>query len=300
MSIIFEELDGSPTINFSVEGPPSAKRRLLVSYSDWTDFVDSLLGSGGEFGVLRSTFPGYANMYVTSVECEPFNPVADHSPSFTDPQVDVNTYIGTEAKPGKMLLEVRYRTLQQDLSGTPFQGNDIELPDDVLLDYTVNSGGEFMTFESSDLAWETRWENPVKTPATKRVSVTTHELTFYNVFYPPYTAIALAKGKVNSTAWLGFKPETLLFEGATFRRSWAGSDPAGGSAWKWQMTYTFVERYVYEGGVFYGWNHTWCPETETSNGGWDRLRRFNGTSYEYTYGTTSFASLFQFAQGQGV
>jgi len=300
MSITFEELDGSPTLSFSAEGGPTAKRRFLVSYSDWQDFVASLIGSGGEFGVLKSTFPGYSDLYVTNVECEPFNPVADHSPSFTDPEVDVNTYVGTESKPGKMLIEVRYRTLGKGVWATQFA--DLELPDDILVDYTVDSGGEFMTFESSDLEWETRWENPVKAPATKRISITTHELTFYNVFYPPYTAIAQAKGKVNSTAWLGFQPETLLFEGATFRRSWAGVDVDDGQAWQWQMTYTFVERYVYEGGVFYGWNYSWCPETETSSGGWDRLRRYNDTAeeYEYTYGTTSFASLFQFSQGQGV
>ncbi len=287
MPTVFEELTGSPEIEFGLSGI-TATRRFLVDWPQRYDLAAELFGTRGVISPTEpQVFPGFPRCLLSSVRVQPFGG-EDAPASGGGTLADLPAY-------EKALLTVTYATREF----SPQQAEAVQqqhpylpnVPEGSFLSYRASGGGQFLQIPGRGLNWSDDSSLPVPEDAlgTIFVPVTEHRLTWHKCPQPPWSAIRNQQGKVNAAEFMNFEPETLLFA------DWKAQielefDPD--QQFTWRLDYTFRQRRIDDGSGaagIHGWNHTYRAQHPA---GWNKLAdQANGNSL---YLTTSFDSLFAF------
>jgi hypothetical protein len=122
---------------------------------------------------------------------------------------------------------------------------------------------------------------------SKTIPTTSHHLTWQQVVNPPWDAISALQGTVNAATFLGCPPGTVLFAGAEAKKLLRSGLKASAPELAWELTYTFREKGIKQGGQVYGWNYAYRGNPP----GWVALT--NGA--QSLYDLADFAPLFQTA-----
>ena len=265
MTVQFQELSGSPEEKYSMTGF-SATRKLLCAWSDRNALVRELLGDNEEFaGNTAATYPNRSDIRVTDINIVPWEKVPNTTyvdgvaVIFTDVASELNAYSGQQAH-----LTISYQWMLAGSNALP-NPRSIDVEPDTFLTYTRKLSGEYHTMPGRGLTWFDDADIPIPKDAlrTIRVPITEHHFTWNRVTRPPETAIEAALGKVNEFSWSGFSLETLLFEGASMKREFAGfpdNDPVAGGegSWgTWEVNYVFRQKVISLGNLRFGWQHVW-------------------------------------------
>lgn len=131
-----------------------------------------------------------------------------------------------------------------------------------ILEWATEDSCEMITLQNEKLKWESDGTALSDYADVGRLIVTrTHTLTWSNVRYPPWAAIARCRGTVNRYTFCGADPETLLFVSDTSSRTY---DQDGASLWS--LGYTFIEksiRQIIDDEVYiYGHNHDFRGDSD--------------------------------------
>jgi hypothetical protein len=280
MSIPFKELGGSPQEQYNSEGF-RAKRTFLIAWEDRDAFAVEVLGLVGDEGAKGAVYyPGKPSAAAIKVRYEPFDPDNPDAKEIPDLTSGLNSYSNSFAK-----ATVEYQTVT---------ARD-------RLDGPLNEEGTHLTYRmlfeaelEPIIARSWHWADipsiglPEDQALVKRIPVTVHHLTWYQVIKPPWDVIHDCQGTVNSTEFLGCPPGTLLFEGAEANKLFRAGLDEGPAAFCWQIHYVFREKSIKHDGQVYGWNHAYRenpPGWAEPTHGADRL-----------YDAGDFAPLFQSAK----
>jgi hypothetical protein len=95
---------------------------------------------------------------------------------------------------------------------------------------------EIFTYPGGYLKWESD-DRKINSPMTVTITNIVMTLTFHRLPYLPITKLKAARGKINSTRFLGADPFRVLFKGGKTQRDF---DTAGRTTQKVQMV--FIER----------------------------------------------------------
>lgn len=290
MPVTFNELVGSPKLNFRTDGA-SATRIGKIAWGDVPAFINELMPPTVFFGastspVLSIGFPEMEYLRVSAIRVEPFlaTPIDNDAEDLTYTSV-------AEYQDAKVTIDYDTMSAEQD------EGDDLDpVP---LLTHRWQAGGEFLTLPNSNLRWVTEQKcapgittvtsafhlthdftddtKPVTGDAQAGLLIPTieHQITWPRVINPPFTAIRNLTGKVNNVllrfATGKIPPETLLFLGAELKR-----DIMSNGKRAWELTYHFSERQVdsevkcivagvvVENSDIGGWNHFWRQEKKQS------------------------------------
>lgn len=268
MALTFQELGGSPSEEYSMDGF-TARREFLVPWEKRADFVRAVFGTTSlSIKQTRVAYPGRKDVFAVSLKFEPFDAASVNPREIGVLKSDMVDYNGSFAK-----AVVRYR----DLSSA--DRRDAALPEDgTSITYRMVIAAE--TWEIAPTGW--RWSDtgaslPGEMKLRKRIPLTEHRLTWHQVVNPPWKTISAVQGKLNGAAFLGCAPGTLLFEGGEANKLYLPGlgldyDP---SPYVWKIDYLFRELAVKMGGT-YGWNHVlreqpngWASVTNGSTGLYD-------------------------------
>jgi len=300
MTVVFQELEGSPTETFNSDGIV-CKRTFLVNWADRYEFLKELLGTGGTFGTgAVKHYPDLDKVLAVAVtfEAHGSDVIAQE---LTDVQDDLQGY-ATYAK-----ATVDYKDF---VGPSPESGTWGE--------YRQDFGGEYITLPDGFVRWESDESIPVPEDAmpTARVPIIEHHLTWHRVVTPPWAQIRKTIGCVNLNVlgadqfpgdpeeWnkfglVGANAETVLFEGCTASKEFTVLDDLLNPQNFWQLGYHFREKeariFMYIPGVgeddtHIGWNHVF-RSLPFGDPGWDKLVDGVGS---YMYKKASFTGLFQF------
>lgn len=233
MPILYEELEGSPTITMNREGG-SAQRIVKVAWSDIGRAILEIF-PGALFGYpYTASLPGFKWLRAQSMDIAPWNP--EH-PTGTG-QV-MNTY------PAGAKITVSYapnKYPDADYKDGPDGG---DLSDITFLEQKVTFGGEYLTWPNNGVRWEKNEDGTINYEAggagDKKFTVfedinvgvviptIEHSLNWNYILVPPWTGIRNCIGKVNSAPFLGAAVETLLFTGCSASRTYSTQ---GSPTWK--------------------------------------------------------------------
>ncbi len=274
--LTFQELGGSPHEKYTLDGF-SATRQFLVPWEYRTEFVQAVFGNSTQsLSERRLVYPGRTDVFATTLNIEPLEPDMIGVRTLANLKTDLVDYDGSFAK-----ATVKYAATD---------GNDrdvLQSDDGTSLTYRMVIDSDELMLPTGGWTWaDTNTAIPSTTELLKKIPVTEHVVTWSEVVDPPWTAISVCQGKVNTASFLGCAAGTLLFRGAEanklYRRGAGIEDDA--ASFVWAIKYTFRERSVKMNGQVYGWNHCY----RESSGNWILVR--NGSSSLYDSG--DFASLF--------
>lgn len=277
-SVPFKELAGSPVEHYGVQGF-SAQREFLIAWEDRDAFAAEVLGTAAEQGGSPPVaYPGKPAVRAVSLRYEPLDPDRPDAKELTDLAGDLNSYSDSFAR-----ARVEYRTLAAQLAGAP------DVPEGTYLTYRMRFSAEYVPLVAR--AWQ--WADAAAVPVpddlnlSMTVPVTEHHVTWHQVVNPPWAAIRGLQGKVNSGAFLGAAPGTLLLEGADADKEFQTGFDAQHPEFFWRVHYVLRERAIKWGGQVFGWNHQFREKPA----GWAELVQDGRRVYE----AADFAPLFQFA-----
>lgn len=229
MAVLFEELAGSPRQSVSLENW-SGTREFVIQWSDIDEFIVELLGQtrriqGNVQQITPAGFPGRPLAVCSSINIEPFVP----NPSGAEVTLSgvANTY--TYAKiTATYTLKPRAFNAPDGTYMTWDQSHDVEV---------MMTPGRNWKFDGID---EEDGPNLGEDqPYPILIAVTNHSLRWERVASPPWSAIQACRGTVNSGAFMGAIPGSLLFKGA---RTTTTFDVIGQV--RYNLEYTFIEKTV--------------------------------------------------------
>lgn len=286
MSISFEELEGSPTINITQQGT-TALRLFRVAWDDWPAMVRELIGhyelvgSQARFSAPLE-FPGVGNLVVAEISVEPFDPGNPEGSELASLSAGANRYPAAGAR-----IAATYRTL---FDSTLAARSDLPaVPAGTYLTYDGQLSAEFQAVAGRTWHWTAAGNPPLapdQNPALLVPSGSFH-LSWLRVALPPWQKIRELRGRVNNATFVGAPAGTVMFLGATVDRQFPFS-PSGGF---WSVTYSFAEKAIaLSGGGTAGWNHQY-KETPVSGQHWIAIADDSGNA---PYPQADFSQLFQF------
>lgn len=291
MTVVFEELGGSPRKHYTRQGM-RATREVLIATSDENAFITELLGNTdvGVGAADTAQFPGKSTLLVSGIRSKPHEAVPDDQ-AFSDIEGDLNTYTA-DRQPQKLHVTIEY---EQEETGSREDLPDVE--DGTYLTYRMDKGGEMLSRPGPALTWQDMPGQPVPDDVVPliRVVLNVHYLSWKRVINPPWTAIREASGCVNGQVpFLGSLQESILFDGCVASREFYGYDDADSAQFGWTLDYVFRERVVLFNGIRYGWNHSYRP-FPIDNPGMDRLVHRGAGATEGLYPVYDLNALFQMA-----
>ncbi len=222
MSVAFKELAGSPTETIGPDGL-KAERNVLCLWTDRFLLAQELLGDGYAFGTQgKAPYPLANAVVAMRVAMKPFDDVPSEQDECFD---DIGEQINVFNNPQQALVRISYELL------TSGEREDLpEIEDDTFLTYRMDLGGEFMTKPGQSLKWEFGPEPPAEADVppeavpTVRVSISEHHLSWSRVLNPPWNVIHESKGLVNAEVFMGYPPETMLFDGCSANKEFVQLD----------------------------------------------------------------------------
>lgn len=277
MSVAFQELGGSPSEQYSLDGF-TARRQFLIAWEDRDAFATEALGLTAEHGSTTwANYPGKPSVFAVHVRYEPLDRDSLEFQSIAGLTDGFNSYSGSFAK-----AVVDYKTVtSQDRTDGPDNEAGTQLTYRMLFaadEQEIPPGGWHWIDDPTGTL-------PADFSLIKRIPVTEHHLTWHQVVNPPWDVINHVQGKVNQSEFLGCEPATLLFEGAEANKLFRGGFEEGASEFCWQIRYVFRQRAIKHGGQIYGWNHFFRDDPV----GWVEL----SDGIARLYDLADFAPLFQ-------
>lgn len=270
MAVIYEELEGSPTVTMDWRGG-SAQRVVLIDWNDIAAFFLELFPNPYN-GWGSAAFPGYPWLVVDKAAVAPFDPSAP-SGHGEDPNVF----------PGGARVTVDYLPYKQVLQNADKSGpggdkgssGGLNSADQAFVTHKVSVGGEFITWPAHNLQWQdaalTGVSDDYKPPKEFAVSgdvtasvvmpLIEHTISWAQVAWPPWTAIRQCLGKVNAYEFAGAPPGTLLFMGAEASRELT---PTGIKAWHLDYKLSEKNYNVMNPAQPMGWNYFLRPDGQNA------------------------------------
>ena len=246
-----EELEGSPVLEADDEGVTATRVFRVPNWSDWKPFAAALLGryallGGSVVYEAPAVFPGFANLFVSRIRVEPFDP--GNPRGFPTLQTATNAYPAAGAR-----VTAEYQTAYdiESIRRTKLPST----PPGTFLTYQANVGVEFDSTPARLWEWDDGVGGPL--PDDLRPQVVrphgVHVVTWHRVLQPPFEAITRLRGKVNSTPFLGAPAGAVLFAGAHITRQFHFAEDGG----FWRLRYTFIEstKSLAQSDSVGGWNH---------------------------------------------
>lgn len=287
MPVSFTELTGSPTVRIA-NGTFVGSRRFMIPWSNSIDFAVELLGGyrniGGTFNFTGpSSFPGVPQAICRDAQFDPF----------PDDKIDTNagaTLASNTNQPPYAIVTAQY-TIEQNNNGQQKRSDQPSVPNGTYLTYNGNLGAEYMTIPGRTFVWYLTGE-PVAPDVNPGILIPTEDFTLSWERVPyqlvPWTAIRNARGRVNSSTFMGHVAETVLFLGAqtTYEHQFSGDVLM-------KLIYNFKVREVKStaGSTLFGWNHFYC-ETADSGEHWLKVADEDAN---FPYATADLTTLFSFA-----
>jgi len=236
------------------------------------DVFDATFYSGVGFTVRkRASHPDFDWMLADTVNFEPWDKPEDPPATGTDYDW--------------LRCTINYKGEPLEANRDP--ENDPDTPEGTTLSHDREGSVEMMTIPNSGFVWATSGDPlPADVDTGIKIPTTTHRLQWSNVSAPPFAAIRLALGGINTDAFFGAAAETLMFTGYSTGITYDGS----GSE-IYTVEYQFIERRITSHGANgVGWNHLFDPTARI----WDRIKNAMTNSTE-TFQLVDFEPLFQLA-----
>ncbi len=283
------EMPGSPVIEYN-DGQLTAQRRFLTEWSDAQPLANELTGGirrvGGLFTLERGkTFPRIPELWCNQIRIEPYHP--------DNPKGQLGSISNFERQmesyDNGAVVTASYRSRDDSVGGSPFGGLQITLPYGQTMSYSESFRYELVTLQNRGLYWDSvavanQLPADMDTPYT--IPIRQIRLTWNFVSDIPSSAISEATGNVNSFTFLGFAPNTLMFDGADISRMWRFREDQSENLF-WNLAYNFSYRDPDNSG--WGWNATYDPKTGT----WRET--YNASGFRI-HGSSDFETLFPGAQ----
>ena len=287
--ISFEEAEGSPTIDISLNGL-SAQRKFVIDWADWDAFAQEAYGiyrtiAGGQVVFIAPiAFPGNRPwLFPDTMRVEPYAGAVNGTSV-------VSLSSGTNAY-NKALVTVNYRERFDDRKSHP---NSPDVPKGTYLTYNGDLGTEILATQPRAWLWENLAE-PVEQDIPTVVVIPTNNfsLTWHRVPSPPHGKIGSHRGKISSSAFMGAPAGCTLFLGARMQAAFQmNDDPV-----LWTVEYHFAEKrhFLSTGSTSVGWNYLYNTKLDAGNEHWQRIVAKNSAGgSEYPYQSANLNELFQF------
>jgi hypothetical protein len=246
LGVPFEEMEGSPTVQFVRGKGLSGTRILRCDWNNYAALARELLGviafvAGAPVSATPLSFPGIEFLIVKDIDIKPFQP---NSPDGNHP-VDILSACNTYANGA--LLTVEYGPM--DLNNDP---NRPDIPSGTFLSVSSDSNGEYQTIPGR--VW--KWSSTGATGPTIGEAIASdvpgpgvitpvrqHNFVWSYVTNPPDNTIINSIGRVNNAPFYGKDAQTLLFTNVRSHREFQfdNSNPL------WTIEYGFGEHP-------FGWN----------------------------------------------
>lgn len=245
MAVSYEELAGSPEVDFDRKGG-GGTRRFRIAWNDIAAFNAELFPRPSSGYHNPASIPGAPWLIAQKAKYTPYSEGGEASPD-SDPTAAINAY--TDAG---CLVTVTYGVFEDDQQlGSPSggggnpdksgpggdqgssSGQQVEY-----LRHEVHIGGEFLTIPSKGIRRvEDRKKAKNDIHAGMVVPQIDHRVGLAHVRTPPWAAMRAAVGKVNESPYAGALTERVMFMGcdATWGRSKTGAS-------EWDLTYLFSEK----------------------------------------------------------
>jgi hypothetical protein len=275
----FEELSNSP--NFTIDrGGNTVTRRFIVAGIDLIAFCQALC-DGDDAGWSGTPAPAVVlpNCYLSGLNASPAAGDEQHAAqkSITDPTADANSYNFWEVVANYSLYPYN-RAWPTDMPKPTHTAG-------TTLSCKLRGSKEYKTFSSRLFYWAQGGSsggsidtaNPVPVDMPGRVLIPTLDIpvVWDGITDPPVSTWIAAIGRVNSTAYMGFAPQTLLLDDYDMDESmWLSTT----NPYKYQATLSFKFR-------FCGWNVEFCEDPA----GWRYVLLPDGTP---RYPLSTFANIF--------
>lgn len=273
MAVAFKELDGSPVETWGKDGF-TAKRTLLVPWSQRNTFAREVLGDGAEYGgVPTLLYPGFTNVYPETVRFTPFDP-AQVPQALTALDTDLASYTNFAQ------AEIDYRAQAITFEAPQPPGEPVAPEPNTILDYSCEIGAEAIELDAQDFQWVSG-TGEVFGPEYSvyvRVALIKHTFTWKRVIRPPYTAIAECAGTLhdvtNFDEFLGAPDGCLLFEGGDVSREFAVYPSGEEVRSLYTVKYVFSDKRIKWGNAVHGWDVIWRRHPP-GQGQWDKIKDHN-------------------------
>lgn len=182
-------------------------------------------------------------------------------------------HTGTSYPNGAKVVMTYKATLLSEGGGR--DGNDPEPETGTYMTHERDASAEMMMIPRAGLVWASD-NKPVNDDVDAGIMIPTitHTVTWHGVANPPWEKIYEALGRVNKSTFMGRTAGTILFAGARDSRSY----DLDGSV-KYQLSYTFVQKEIKDGGSTRGWNHFWRSGLDATK--WDMLKHKGAGKYIY-------------------
>lgn len=285
--IAFDELEGSPEIDFHDRGIV-ATRRFVVAWDAAYAFVQELSGVHLEVGgqvVFTGfvPFPGdrWPTLVCEAARVQPLDPTKPDGANLLSLTNATNRY------ENGALVTATYRTLHFDAGSRP--PNPPPVPSETFLTYEVSFGTQFLATPSQTWIWESGEPVGSETNIAVLQPSIAHHLTWHRVRRVPYATISELMGGVNQGPFLGKGAETLLLSGARIRTEFHVAEETALA----RVEYSFQERNNGTLAAPYGWNHFHRPKT-VGGTHWQKVKAAQSPQDSPYAKKVDFSPLFQY------
>lgn len=270
----YTELAGSPRESLSESSGSAAERRFLVDWSQRLVFAQAIVSTA-------TAYPHFPQARVVAIEIQPFTEDMIAAGIITSPELASAGY-GTQPA----LITVKYGPDFTKKAWPTEFAKPSPIRSGTELRFQIRSNARFLLVPTAACKWEDDYAGDVPVPEDTNSAIIVPmrqiQLQWDFVDDPPINRFEAMQGYVNSLAFLGSPPETLLFESyevsETFRAG--ASNPHTN-----RVTINLSHRKIWTGTEWVGWNHDYREEPS----GWARLLLSDD---EPRYKTTNFAGMF--------
>ncbi|HEY4313213.1 MAG TPA: hypothetical protein VGN12_27425 [Pirellulales bacterium] len=268
----YEEMPRSPKFGFQRGTGMYATRILRCNWSDANALCRELLGviefvAGVPNFVNPLTAPGLQYLIVNQIDVEPFD---GDSPD-GDTELTLGTTASTYEGVGAMVT-AQYKTM--DLNQDQNRPN---IPDGTYLSIRETLGVEYQTLPGRTWVWTSN-SQPLPDDVAAGMIIPTGQIVanWSRVAQPPDITVENARGKVNTSTFIGRAAGTVLFLGMNKNRQFQFDDSNSGL---YDLEYSFSINNK-------GWNKFYDP----ARGDWFTIKATIGGAPPYA--STSFDQLF--------
>lgn len=247
----YDELAGSPKEQLTESSGSTAQRQILVAWENRLAFAQNLVSS------LYPTFP---QCRVNSIAVQPWTEeLAPNNAEMPDPTIMTADYAG---KPALITLGYGPDFTQKDWP-TDMPKPTVRLGTE--LRFKIGGSAQFLLIPGGGCKWQDN-NAILKDTENSRVLIAIKEIELQWDFVdnPPINLLDERLGTVNTAAFLGAPPETLLFENYCIDESFR-ADPFNPHTNR--IVLNFRMRKIVVGNNVFGWNHDY----RESPAGWAKV-----------------------------
>jgi len=249
------------------------ERLFFVDWADRYDFVaamrgESSLNAAGTTQVRSPAeeFPGFPDLLCSEIQMVPEGECSqddDGNPSYP--------YVRAQC-----LYRINQNRGQDSIGGSTSGGG--EQADEVIATLDVDFQTQYLAFGAFECTWASS-DDKVKDPIPngKLITILPKKYRQSGLSAIPETAIRSNIGKVNDDTWNGAETGTVLFVGASSKKSITSSGTV-----EYEITYEFRERPEAD------WNKFWNSRRQA----WDNLKAYATGSQIVVYATADFTDMF--------